>query len=201
MADADRTITVFVDRDGVINENRDDYVKAWQEFVFIPGSIEALASMSRIGIRIFVATNQSVVGRGQLAKRDLDVIHTKMTDVLTGSGAKIESVLACVHHPDDNCICRKPEPGLIMDAAKRFEVDLRYAFVIGDAASDIEAGGRAGCRTVLVKTGRGAEAARADRWNKHKPDFVADDLVDAALWIMTQKALLSSGINTGVLKR
>lgn len=201
MPSADPVLTVFVDRDGVINENRDDYVKSWQEFVFIPGSIEALASLTRTGVRVFVATNQSVVGRGQISRRTLDEVHDRMLDVLHGSGAKVQEVLVCAHHPQDACLCRKPAPGLFTDAAKRFGVDMRYAIVIGDHSSDIEAGAAAGAKTVLVRTGRGTEVERAQRWAAAKPDFVADDLVDAALWVLTQKALLSAGSREGVLQR
>lgn len=194
-------LTVFIDRDGVVNENRDDYVKSWQEFVFVPGSIEAIASLSRTGVRVFIATNQSVVGRGLISKRQLDDIHDRMLDVLTGSGGKVEEVLTCVHHPQDACICRKPAPGLLTDAAKTYGVDMRYAIVIGDHSSDIEAGAAAGAKTVLVRTGRGTEVERAQRWGTVKPDFVADDLVDAALWVLAQKALLSAGSREGVLQR
>src|SRR5688572_16227683 len=135
---------VFVDRDGVICENREDHVKAWSEFVFVPGSIEAMASMRRAGLRLFVITNQAIVGRGLLSRRALDVIHEHMLDSLGASGAKVEGILVCPHHPDDRCTCRKPEPGLLFEAADTFKVDLRRSFVVGDFVTDIEAGARAG---------------------------------------------------------
>lgn len=179
---------VFVDRDGVICQNRDDYVKSWAEFDFVPGSIEALAALTRTATRLYVFTNQSVVGRGLITRRTLDTIHEKMRDVLAGNGVKIAGILVCPHHPDDDCGCRKPQPGLLYQAEREFKVDLSRSFVIGDALSDVEAGAVAGCTTILVKSGRGAAAARARGTAKHKPDFIADDLVDAAIWVMAQQA-------------
>lgn len=180
---------VFVDRDGVICENRADYVKSWTEFAFIPGSIEALASLSNAGMRVFIVTNQSAVGRGHISRRQLDVIHEKMLDVLAGAGAKIEGILVCPHHPDDRCDCRKPKPGLLTDAALRFKVSLDGSVMVGDHRDDIEAGAAAGCETVLVKTGRGAQTVAERRWGAAKPGFVADDLVDAAIWILARQAM------------
>jgi D-glycero-D-manno-heptose 1,7-bisphosphate phosphatase len=188
-----KTPAVFVDRDGVICENRSDYVKTWSEFVFVPGSVEALASLSNVGARLFVVTNQAVVGRGLISRRQLDVMHEKMLDVLSGAGAKIEGILVCAHHPDDRCDCRKPKPGLLLDAALRFKIDLEGSFMIGDAASDIEAGARAGTGTVLVLTGRGKESIEVRSFGKHKPDFIADDLVDAAIWVMGQQTMRAGG--------
>lgn len=176
---------VFVDRDGVICENRSDHVKDWSEFAFIPGSIEAMASLRRAGLRLFVITNQAIVGRGLLSRRALDVMHEKMLDSLGASGAKIDAVLVCPHVPEDRCTCRKPEPGLLLAAAGEHKVDLAKSFMVGDHVTDIEAGARAGCRTILVRTGRGAAAL--DRMTT-EPDFVADDLVDAAIWILAQRA-------------
>ncbi len=180
---------VFVDRDGVICENRPDHVKSWSEFSFIPGSIEALAALTRSKVPVYVFTNQAIVGRGMVSRRTLDVIHEKMLDVFHGSGVKIESVLVCPHHPDDRCECRKPEPGLLTDVAFRNRISLERSFVIGDALTDVEAGARAGCTTILVKTGRGGIAATAIEGAQYRPDFVADDLVDAAIWVLAQKAL------------
>ena len=180
---------VFVDRDGVICENRSDYVKSWSEFSFVPGSVEALASLSNTGARLFVVTNQAVVGKGLISRRQLDVIHEKMLDVLSGAGAKIESILVCTHHPDDRCDCRKPNPGLLLDAALRFKVDLDTSYMIGDHSTDIEAGARAGAATVLVLSGRGTDAVAVRSFGKYQPDFIADDLVDAAIWVMGKQTL------------
>ena len=178
---------VFVDRDGVICENRPDHVTSWSEFVFVPGAVEALASLSRAKVPLYIVTNQAVVGRGLLSRRSLDQIHEKMLGVLYGSGATVASILVCPHHPDDQCACRKPNPGLLREAEARFDIDLKRSFMIGDAATDIEAGQSAGTTTILVKTGRGADTVR--RRGAPKADFVAEDLVDAAIWILSQKAV------------
>lgn len=177
---------VFLDRDGVICENRPDHVKTWSEFVFVPGAIEALASLTRAGVRLIVVTNQAAIGRGLVSRRSVDLIHERMLDVLAGAGARVEAVLVCPHHPDDRCACRKPEPGLLLEAAERLEVDLDRSFLVGDAASDLEAGARAGCETILVRTGRGAETAQ--REGPGASSFVADDLVDAAIRILARRA-------------
>lgn len=178
---------VFVDRDGVICENRSDHVRTWSEFIFLPGAIDALAALTRAGLRLFVVTNQAAVGRGLMSRRTLDEIHERMLAALAEGGVRVESVLVCPHHPDDGCPCRKPEPGLLVEAAARFGIDLGASFMVGDARSDIEAGSRAGCETVLVKTGRGAEAVR-ETAGEPTPGFLADDLVDAAIRILARRA-------------
>jgi D-glycero-D-manno-heptose 1,7-bisphosphate phosphatase len=179
---------VFVDRDGVICENRDDYVKSWDEFRFIPGAAEALAALTSAGLRIFVISNQSAIGRGIVERAVVDDVNTKMLDVLRAAGAEIEAVLICPHTPDDACDCRKPEPGLLFEAAGSHDVDLEASWMIGDAESDVVAGIGAGCETVLVLTGRGADQARAADWRHGRPDLVAHDLVDAAIWILGRLA-------------
>jgi D-glycero-D-manno-heptose 1,7-bisphosphate phosphatase len=187
---------VFVDRDGVICENRADHVKTWSEFVFLPGAIEALASLRRAGCRLVVVTNQSAVGRGLLSRRQLDLIHEKMLGSFGGSGAKVEAIMVCPHHPDDGCACRKPEPGMLLEAADRLKVDLSRSFMIGDHPADVEAGKRAGCETVLVRTGRWDGSSVV---GPHAPDFVADDLVDAAIWVLGRRAMRVG--RSGVLGR
>lgn len=189
MTVSDARPAVFVDRDGVICENRPEHVRSWAEFVFVPGSIEALASLCNAGMRVFVVTNQSVVGRGMISRRALDGIHEKMLDVLAGAGARIERILVCPHHPDDRCECRKPNAGLLTEASLRFKVDLARSFMVGDSATDVEAGHRAGCEAVLVRTGRGTATIASGAWNGKPPEFIADDLVDAAIWVMGRQAL------------
>lgn len=179
---------VFLDRDGVICENRDDYVKSWQEFAFVPGSVEACAALTRAGLRLFVVTNQSAVGRGILSRRTLDTIHDSMLQALSRAGAGIEAVLVCPHAPEDRCECRKPAPGLVEEAADRFGIDRSRAWMVGDAASDVAAGKRAGIGTILVLTGRGGTQARGLAESGTTPDFVAQDLVDAGIWILAQMA-------------
>jgi D-glycero-D-manno-heptose 1,7-bisphosphate phosphatase len=190
-----RTPAVFIDRDGVICENRPDHVKAWSEFVFLPGTVEALASLTRAKTRLFVFTNQSAVGRGLMSRRTLDAVHEKMLDYLGGAGAHVEGILVCPHHPDDDCACRKPKPGLLLEAHDRFKVDLKRSFVVGDHHTDVEAGTEVGAETVLVRSGRGADSVRDRSTWRAEPTFIADDLVDAAIWILGRRA--SSMFNLG----
>jgi D-glycero-D-manno-heptose 1,7-bisphosphate phosphatase len=185
---------VFIDRDGVICENRDDYVKSWDEFRFIPGAAEALAALTAAGLRVFIVTNQSAIGRGVVTRQMVDDMHARMIDVIRAAGATVEDVLVCPHTPEDACSCRKPAEGLLLQAAKVHGVDLGESWMIGDAESDIVAGRRAGTETVLVLTGRGAAQARAARWLEGKPDLVAHDLVDAAIWILSRKAERARGL-------
>lgn len=187
-----RQSAVFLDRDGVICENRDDHVKSWAEFVFIPGAIEAVSSLTRAGLKVFIATNQAAVGRGIIAKRTLDQIHSAMLDVFGGAGGRIEAILVCPHHPDDRCACRKPQPGLLLEASRVHKLELAGSFMVGDSAADLDAGRAAGCTTVLVRTGRGSSTARARDWAQ-PPDFIADDVVDAAIWILGARALGGTG--------
>ena len=151
------TRAVFLDRDGVINENRPDHVKSWAEFQFIPGAPEAVARLSAAGIQVFVITNQAVINRGIVSRSTIDDINHRMVAELERRGARIEAVAYCPHRPEDHCQCRKPQPGLLLDLAHRYSLNLGDTAVVGDALSDIEAGQAAGCQTVLVLTGRGRE--------------------------------------------
>jgi D-glycero-D-manno-heptose 1,7-bisphosphate phosphatase len=148
---------VFLDRDGVINENRTDHVKSWCEFQFLPGSREAIARLTRAGVRVFVITNQAIVNRGLAAQAMVDSVNTQMVQEIGRAGGRIEAVAYCPHRPDERCACRKPRPGLLLDLAARHRVNLSRAVVIGDAMTDIKAGLAAGCQAVLVLTGRGQD--------------------------------------------
>lgn len=179
---------IFLDRDGVICQNRDDYVKSPQEMIFIPGSVAAVAALSKAGYPVFIVTNQSAVGRGLLSQGDLDQIHTLMLEQLHAEGARVAEILVCPHAPSDACDCRKPLPGMLLRAAARHGLDLAGSWMIGDARSDVEAAAAAGCGAVLVLTGRGATQLREQSWEGATPDFVAHDLVDASIWVLARLA-------------
>lgn len=167
---------VFLDRDGVINENRDDHVKNWSEFSFLPGAVEAISTLSRAGFRVFVITNQAMIGRGMVSHDVVDAVNGKMLQELDRLGARVETVAYCPHRPEQDCPCRKPRPGLLLKLAHRYGVDLRRSVVIGDALTDIEAGQAVGCNPILVLTGRGRQQlAQAQAAGKHG-FLVADDL-------------------------
>lgn len=174
-----RRKAVFLDRDGVICENRDDYVKSWQEFVWIPGAKEALSRLRSHGYIAIVITNQSAIGRGIVSRETVDKIHQRMGEEIAETGGKIEKVYYCPHKPEDGCSCRKPEPGLLLQAAEDLKLDLRTSYLVGDAITDIEMGHTVGSRTIMVKTGKGLnELADKNRW-KIRPDYIAQDLSEA----------------------
>jgi D-glycero-D-manno-heptose 1,7-bisphosphate phosphatase len=147
---------IILDRDGVINEDSDDYIKSPEEWVPIPGSLQAIARLTQAGYRIVVASNQSGLARGLFDAETLQRIHDKMRRAVTAAGGAIEAVFFCPHGPDDNCECRKPKPGLLREIASQLQVDLRGVPAIGDSLRDIQAAQAVGARPILVRTGKGA---------------------------------------------
>lgn len=179
---------VLLDRDGVINEDRRDYVKHWSEFRFISGSLEALARLTRAGYRIIVITNQSVINRKMVSRAGLETIHRNMKEAVSTHGGKIEAVYYCPHVPDDQCACRKPRPGLILQAQKDYGFDPAQVCMIGDSAKDIACAQRAGCaKSILVRTGYGRQTEQSCRLGGPKPDRVVDDLKSAVHWLLEQE--------------
>jgi D-glycero-D-manno-heptose 1,7-bisphosphate phosphatase len=141
---------IFLDRDGVINSDRIDFVKSWEEFEFLPFSLEALAALSKTRYWIVVVTNQSGVARGLLTETELQQIHTRMIDRVRASGGRIDAVYYCPHSPDAGCSCRKPAPELFFKAARESGLDLTSSWAIGDSRRDVEAASRAGVRAILL---------------------------------------------------
>lgn len=177
--------SVFLDRDGVINVDSSDYIKTESEFEFIPKSPEAIALLTQNGFNVIVITNQSLIGRKMISQKTLDTIFKKMTDGIKKTGGDITDIFFCPHSPQDNCSCRKPKPGLILKAQKKYGIDLDKSFMVGDSAKDIECARNAGCaKAVLVKTGNGVKAAQQLFQKGFIPDFIGTDLYDAALWII-----------------
>jgi D-glycero-D-manno-heptose 1,7-bisphosphate phosphatase len=153
-------VTIFLDRDGVINHKREgDYVRSWRDFEFLPKAREALALLTKAGYRTIIVTNQRGIARGLMTEADLAEIHRRMiADVASAGGA----IVAIYHCPHDigACSCRKPELGLFLQARRDFpDLDLSSAALIGDSASDMAAGDRLGCRTILVGHAQGRECA------------------------------------------
>jgi D-glycero-D-manno-heptose 1,7-bisphosphate phosphatase len=146
---------IILDRDGVINEDSDDYIKSPEEWIPIPGSLEAIARLTRAGYRIAVATNQSGVARGLFDRDTLQRIHDKMCGAVAAAGGEIAAIFFCPHGPDDDCGCRKPRPGLLRDIATYFHVDLNGVPAVGDSLRDIQAAQAVGARPLLVRTGKG----------------------------------------------
>jgi D-glycero-D-manno-heptose 1,7-bisphosphate phosphatase len=147
---------IILDRDGTINEDRDDFVKTPDEWVPIPGALEAIARLNHAGWHTVVATNQSGLGRGTFDMATLNAMHTKMNQLLAKQGGRIDAVFFCPHAPEDACSCRKPLPGLFEQIGVRFGVDLCDVPVVGDSLRDLQAGVAVGCQPHLVRTGKGA---------------------------------------------
>ncbi len=141
---------VFLDRDGVINRRRPDHVKSWAEFEFLPGALEALAKLHRMGVRVVVVTNQAAVGRGVLSEGHLDRIHERMAAVVAAAGGQIEAIYACLHLPEAGCACRKPAPELFQRASTELGITLADSVMVGDAPTDVQAAQAVGCQAILV---------------------------------------------------
>lgn len=146
---------IILDRDGVINQDSDDYIKNPDEWIPVAGSLEAIARLNRAGYTVAVATNQSGLSRGYFELRDLSAMHRKMETLLSEHGGQIDAVFYCPHGPDEGCDCRKPKPGLLHEIGERFQVDLNNVYFIGDTISDMKAAAASGVKPVLVRTGKG----------------------------------------------
>jgi len=145
---------VILDRDGVLNEDSDAYIKTPEEWIPLPGSADAVARLNNAGCKVVVATNQSGLARGYFDAATLAAIHEKMQRHLAGQGAHLDGIYVCPHGPDDGCDCRKPLPGLI-DQIIRDYGDVSGAPLVGDSLRDLQAGAQRGCKPVLVLTGKG----------------------------------------------
>lgn len=148
---------IILDRDGVINYDSDQFIKSPQEWRPIEGSMEAIALLNQWGWRVVVATNQSGVGRGLFDMDTLAAIHDKMHRTVTQAGGRIDAIFFCPHAADSKCTCRKPKPGMLLEIAERFNVDLEDIPVVGDSLRDLQAAVTAGAQPVLVRTGKGVK--------------------------------------------
>jgi D-glycero-D-manno-heptose 1,7-bisphosphate phosphatase len=148
---------IILDRDGTINEDRDDYVKSPDDWVPIAGSLEAIAQLNQAGWHVVVASNQAGLGRGLFDMAALNAIHARMHKRLAAVGGRIDAVFFCPHAPEDQCRCRKPAPGLFEQIGERFNVELENVPAVGDSLRDVQAGAMAGCIPHLVLTGKAAE--------------------------------------------
>ena len=142
--------TVFVDRDGVINRMRPDYVKRWDEVELLPGAVDAIVRISRSGRQVVVLTNQSAIGQNLVSMSTVEGIHTRIARLVADRGGAIAAFLVCPHDRDDGCDCRKPAPGLFWRARDELGTDLGDAVMIGDQISDVQAARAAGVRAILI---------------------------------------------------
>lgn len=155
--------TVILDRDGVINEDSDAFIKSVAEWRPIPGSLEAIARLSRHGYRVVVATNQSGVARGLLSIDTLNAIHQHMVEQVRAHGGSIEAIFFCPHGPDDDCTCRKPRNGLFREIERRLMIETNGIPAVGDSLRDLVAAAASGALPVLVRTGKGRQTVKALR--------------------------------------
>lgn len=146
---------VILDRDGVINEDSDAYIKSVAEFHPIPGSIEAIARLCQAGYRVYIASNQSGIGRGLFDYEALFAMNDRLQQLVAEAGGRIDAIAFAPEHPDEASTMRKPAPGMLKDLARRLQANLDEVFFVGDSYSDIEAARAAGARPVLVRTGKG----------------------------------------------
>lgn len=146
-----RKPAIFLDRDGVINENPPNYVKSWQEFHFLPGVLEAMRLLAGCPWPVVVISNQSPLGRGLISTERLDEIHDRMRSSIVEAGGRVDGLYVCPHTPEEGCDCRKPQPGLLLQAAEEMGLDLRASALIGDSLGDVQAALRVDARPMLVR--------------------------------------------------
>ena len=152
---------VVLDRDGVINYDSVHFIKSTNEWIPIPGSLEAIALLNQHGYRVAIATNQSGISRGLFDMVTLNAIHDKMHRALAQLGGRVDAMFYCPHSADDNCTCRKPKPGMMEEIGHRFGMDMKNVPIVGDALRDLQAGAVLGMQPILVRTGKGEETLAA----------------------------------------
>jgi D-glycero-D-manno-heptose 1,7-bisphosphate phosphatase len=178
---------IFLDRDGVVCENRSDYVKSWAEVAFLPGAFDALRRLTGADFAIVLVTNQSAVGRGIISYEEATAINRRVVETIRTVGGRIDGAYLCPHHPDANCACRKPRPGLLLQAADELDLDLGRSYLVGDAVSDMQAADAAGVRGIMVLTGRGREQVREAGLADASPWPVVADLGAAVDYILNSR--------------
>ncbi len=169
---------LILDRDGVINEDSDAYIKSLAEWIPIPGSIEAMARLNNAGYTLAVATNQSGIGRGYYDPATLDAMHNRLRELLAEQGGMVDYIAFCPHVNTDNCNCRKPKPGLLLEIGQHFGADLTQATVVGDSLRDWQAADAVGAAYAQVRTGKGERTLAEGKLPVDIPVF--DNLADYA---------------------
>lgn len=174
---------IILDRDGVINEDSDDYIKSPDEWIPIAGSLEALGKLSQNGFKVIIITNQSGIGRKIFSIEMLNAIHKKMCINLAQYGGVIDGIFFCPCAPEENCNCRKPKSGLYNEVSDRLQISLENVFCVGDKITDIQAAQNAGAKPILVKTGKEND----DSGNIPKNIPIYDDLLSFVNKVITEK--------------
>jgi D-glycero-D-manno-heptose 1,7-bisphosphate phosphatase len=188
---------VFLDRDGVINRKAPEghYVTSWEQMEFLPGVLDAVRLLNQAGYFVVIATNQRCVAKGLITNSQLEALHDRMRREFESAGAVIDAIYYCPHDYQPPCHCRKPEPGMLLEAARKHSIDLAASWMIGDSEHDVEAGRRAGCRTVRVIEGADSMGPipvvqtvvhRMDQ----SADVVASSLLDAVQKVLAEPAVI-----------
>lgn len=167
---------IVLDRDGVINYDSDNYIKTVDEWIPLPGSMEAIGKLTKAGYKIAVATNQSGISRGYFSVETLNAMHDKMMKLADEHGGKFDFIAYCPHGPDDECDCRKPLPGLIHQIESALNISAKDCYMVGDSLRDLEAGVAAGLKPVLVRTGKGVRTLEKNQGLENT--LVFDDLTN-----------------------
>jgi len=153
---------LLLDRDGVINQDSDDYIRSPDEWIPLPGAIDALARLSQAGWTLALATNQSGIARGYYSVDCMEAIHARLRELVAAKGGQLGLIVHCPHAPNEGCDCRKPKPGMLLALAKHYQVSPSGLWFVGDSASDLAAAVAAGCQPVLVRSGKGARTLQGD---------------------------------------
>ncbi|MFC1925987.1 D-glycero-beta-D-manno-heptose 1,7-bisphosphate 7-phosphatase [Chloroflexota bacterium] len=171
---------VFLDRDGTIARDA-PYCHREEDFEILPTVPQGIKLLKEHAFRVIVITNQSGIARGYFTEEILSRIHQKMKDELNRYDTQVDAIYFCPHHPDEGCECRKPKPGLLLQAAEEMDIALQSSYMVGDNEKDIEAGRAAGCKTVFVTTGPNQEISKRQN---NTPDYIAENLYEATKWII-----------------
>lgn len=175
---------IFIDRDGVLIENRPGYVRSWEEVEIFSQGLVALAQLKDSHYKFVVVTNQAGIAHGLISHKTVEEINSRLVDEVERAGGRIDAVFTCPHKPDDNCNCRKPKPGLLLTAAQELSIDLKKSYIIGDKITDLQAGWAAGLKNaILVRTGWGEHEALALANRPLPPVLICQDLAEALTFI------------------
>jgi heptosyltransferase-2 len=186
-------VTIFLDRDGTLNRDL-SYIRTPEELELLPGAAEAVARLKQAGATLVLITNQSGVARGFITIEVLKLIHARLLNLLDQGHGSLDAIYFCPHHPEDGCLCRKPQTGMVDRARVDLGLDLSPCYVVGDQSRDVEVGRRIGARTVLVMTGPTSPESLAHlKAEGRLPDYVAADLAEAASWILEDAAARKPG--------
>lgn len=187
---------IFLDRDGVLNEEGGAYVAHPENLQMLPGSAEAVARLTQAGWLVFVFTNQAGVGKGLVTVENLHAVHVRLSAEIESAGGKLTAIYACTHHPDAGCDCRKPKPGMLLQAAHEYGLDLTRCVAVGDTSRDIEAAKTVGCQALLVLSGH-TRAYDPAHFPGAQPDHVFPDLAQAVAWLLLTETSSLNPPHTG----